>query len=138
MIKKFEDYRNGYGFLIPSSGGPGAVQHAPLGDPPKIKKFQEFEGEYRKGSNKFGGIVNDIMMFLRIYKEGGQKDILKFRIDKFQEGSNIDIKRIKQLLDSDTNLLSFDIEIDDEYITFSNLNKVYKNRFVWGENKTFE
>jgi len=137
MIKKFEDYGNGYGFLVPSSGGPGAVQRAPLGDPPKIKKFQEFEGEYRKGSNKFGGVVNDIMMFLRLYKTDTKNDIIKFNIDEFQNISNIDIKRIKHMLDSNSNLISFDIEIDDKYIIFSKLNKAYKNRFVWGENKNY-
>lgn len=140
MIKKFEDYTNGYGFLVPSESGslghiPKAVQG---GDEKTIKTFKEFNGEYRKGSDKFGGIVSDIMMFLRMFKKNEQKDTLKFRIDDFQKKSNIDINRIKQLLDSDSNLLSFDIKIDDEYITFTNLNNVYKSRFVWGENKIHE
>ena len=103
------------------------------------KLCKEFDGEYRKGSNEFGGLVSDIMMFLRMYKDSKeQKDTLKFRIDEFQKKSNIDTKRIQQLLDSDHNLLSFDIKIDNEYITFTNLNNAYKNRFVWGENKIHE
>ena len=139
MIKKFEDYRSGYGFLVPSQAGPeGFIPKAPVGDPVKVKNFKEFNGEYRKGSDEFGGLVSDIMMFLRLYKNDTQKDTLKFKIHDFQKNTNIDIKRIKQLLDSDTNLLSFDIKIDDKYITFTNLNKVYKSRFVWGENKIHE
>ncbi len=141
MIKKFEDYTNGYGFLLPSESGP--LGHIPKavqgGEQPIIKTFKDFDGEYRKGSNKFGGIVSDIMMFLRMYKDSNeQKDTLKFTIDKFQKKSNIDTKRIQQLLDSDANLLSFDIKIDNKHITFTNLNNAYKNRFVWGENKIHE
>lgn len=139
MIKKFEDYTNGYGFLVPSeSGSLGHIPKAPVGDPVKVKSFKEFNGEYRKGSDKFGGLVNDIMMFLRLYKDDGEKDTLKFRIDEFQKKSNIDIKKIQQLLDSDANLLSFNINIDDKYITFTNLNNVYKSRYVWGENLTHD
>lgn len=136
MIKKFEDYTNGYGFLVPSESG--SVEHitkAPVGDYNKVKSFKDFNGEYRKGSDEFGGIVNDLMMFLRMFKDDEQKDTLKFRIDDFQNRSNISIERIQQLLNSNTNLLSFDIKIDDKYITFKNLNNVYKSRFVWGESK---
>jgi len=141
MIKKFEDYTNGYGFLVPSPAGslshiPKAVQGA--GEVRAVKRFDEFEGEFRKGSNKFGGLVNDIMMFLRMYKDDVKKDVLKFKIDDFQNKTNIKIAQIQQLLNSNSNLLSFDIKIDDKYITFNNLNKVYKSRFVWGENLTHE
>jgi len=140
MIKKFEDYTNGYGFLLPSESGslghiPKAVQG---GEEHIVKTFKEFDGEYRKGSNKFGGIVSDIMMFLRMFKKDEQKDTLKFKIDEFQKKSNIDISRIQQLIDSDSKLLSFDIKIDNDYITFTNLNNVYKARFVWGEKLTHE
>lgn len=139
MIKKFEDYTLGYGFLVPSVAGPGGHIPKAVQGETTIKTFNEFDGEYRKGSNKFGGIVSDIMMFLRMYKDSNeQKDTLKFKIDEFQKKSNIDTKRIQQLLDSDANLLSFDIKIDNENITFTNLNNAYKNRFVWGENKTHE
>ena len=142
MIKKFEDYTNGFGFLLPSESGalghiPKAVQGAGS-ETTVVKTFKEFDGEFRKGSNKFGGLVNDIMMFLRLYKDDVQKDALKFKIDDFQNKTNIKIVQIQQLLNSDANLLSFDIKIDNEYITFNNLNKVYKSRFVWGENKTHE
>jgi len=140
MIKKFEDYTNGYGFLLPSESG--ALGHIPKavegGEEHLVKTFKDFDGEFRKGSNKFGGLVNDIMMFLRIYKDDVKKDTLKFRIDDFQNKTNIKIVQIQQLMNSDANLLSFDIKIDNEYITFNNLNKVYKSRFVWGENKTIE
>lgn len=139
MIKKFEDYTNGYGFLLPSeSGSLGSIPKAPFGDSTKIKNYKEFNGEYRKGSDEFGGLVNDIMMLLRMYKNNEQKDKLKFKLDEFEEKSNIKIDKIKQLINSNVNLLSFDIEIDKEYITFKNLNNVYKSRFVWGENKTHE
>ena len=61
MIKKFEDYTNGYGFLLPSESG--ALGHIPKavegGAEPKVKTFKEFDGEYRKRSDKFGGLVGD-------------------------------------------------------------------------------
>jgi hypothetical protein len=139
MIKKFEDYTNGYGFLLPSESG--ALGHIPKavegGEEPKVKTFKEFDGEYRKGSDKFGGLVGDLMMFLRMFKDDTQKDTIKFKIDEFQKKSNIDIEKIQQLLDADHNLLSFDIKIDKDYIIFTNLNNVYKTRFVWGENNTY-
>lgn len=140
MVKRFEDYTNGFGFLVPSQAGPeGNIPIAPVGDENKIISFKDFQpGEYRKGSNKFGGLINDIMMFLRIYKKNKNKNSLKFRIDEFEKGSNIKIEDIIQLINSGTKLLSFDIKIDDEYITFKNLNKAYKSRFVWGENKNHE
>jgi len=139
MIKRFEDYTNGYGFLVPSeSGSLGYIPKAPVGDLIKVKSYKDFEGEYRKGSDKFGGVVNDIMMFLRMFKNNDKKDILKFKIDDFQKKSNIDINKIKQLINSDSNLLSFDIKLDNDYIIFKNLNNVYKSRFVWGENKNYE
>lgn len=139
MIKKFEDYTNGLGFLVPSQAGPeGNIQIAPVGDAMKITSFSDFAGEYRKGSHKFGGLVNDIMMFLRMYKDDKNKKSLKFKRDEFEKGSNIKISDIVKLLNSKTNLLSFDIKIDDKYITFQNLNKAYKGNFVWGENKNHE
>ena len=138
MIKKFEDYTNGFGFLLPSESGalgyiPKAVEG---GEEPIVKTFKEFNGEYRKGSNKFGGLVSDLMMFLRMFKDDGKKSTLKFKIGDFQKKSNIDIEKIQQLLDSDANLLSFDIKLDKDHIIFTNLNNVYKTRFVWGENKS--
>lgn len=138
MIKKFEDYTN-ISFLVPNDdGSPSQVAKGPVGDVNGVKKFKEFAGEYRKGSDKFGGIVNDLMMYLRLFKDSSDKKELKFKIDEFQKKSNIDINRIKQLIESDYKLLSFDIKIDNEYITFTNLNNAYKARFVWGENKTNE
>ena len=140
MVKKFEEYTNGYGFLVPSQAGPeGNIPMAPFGDEHKITSFKDFQfSEYRKGSNKFGGLINDIMMFLRLYKEDRNKKSLKFKRDEFEKGANIKIEDIIQLLNSGVNLLSFNIKIDDEYITFKNLNKAYKSRFVWGENKNQE
>jgi hypothetical protein len=163
MIKKFEDYTNGNGFLLPSESSANGIAHAPSGDPPKVNNFKDFnreykkngehrkEGEYRTGSDKFGALVHDIMMFLRLEKDvkrdGLLKDddesdksesTLKYTIDEFYKKSHIDVKRIQQYLDSDANLFDFKMIIDDTHITFTNLDDVYKNRFVWGENLTYE
>lgn len=144
MIKKFEDYTNGYGFLLPSeSGSLGYIPKGPVGT--KIQNFEEF-GEYRKGSDKFGGLVQDLMSFLRIFKNDNEKDILKFEIDdsgyiiyndvkKGKTTTNLNIKEINDLLKHNTNLLTFDIEIGDNTITFKNLNNVYKSRHPKHEKK---
>jgi hypothetical protein len=61
-----------------------------------------------------------------------ENDGLKFKIDDFQKRSNINIDEIKRLLNKDHNLYSFDINIEDNYITFSNINNTYKDRYVSG------
>ena len=91
--------------------------------------------EYRKGSEKFGNIVSRIMEFLRLPEfkndidENGE---IKFEISDFQKRSHINVNKIKDLLNTDNNLYSFDININDNYIIFSNLKNTYKDRYPSG------
>jgi len=131
------------GFYLPSGGGP---EYIPLAGTnyggnhnsvnysaaAKIKPF----GEYRKGSGKYGQLVIDIMMFLRLpeYKDHiNDNDGLKFKIEDFESKSNIQVERIQQMLDSNYKLVNFDVNIDGEYIIFKNIKNTKKTRFVWGE-----
>lgn len=138
MIVKFQGREKDNNFYVPEPAGPqGVLPYADtnVGGDNKIKSFKEFSGEYRKGSNKFGDLISRIMEFLRLpeFKPHlEENDGLKFKIDDFQKRSNINIDEIKRLLNKDHNLYSFDINIEDNYITFSNINNTYKDRYVSG------
>ena len=138
MITRFQDKTKDKLFYVPSAGGPeGKIPMAATnaGGDNKIMNFKEYFGEYRKGSEKFGKIVSRIMEFLRLpeFKSHIEdNDGLRFEIADFEQRSHIKVDKIKQLLSNDHNLYSFDIEIDDKYITFSNIKKTYKDRYVSG------
>lgn len=135
MITRFQDSTKDKGFLLPSVAGPeGKLPFAGTntGGDNRVKTFKQFSGEYRKGSNKFGKLVSRIMEFLRLpeFKENLDKnDGLKFQIKDFETRSHIKIKKIKQLLNNDHNLYSFNIKIDDNFITFSNLKVMNKGKW---------
>lgn len=139
MITRFQDKTKDKNFYIPTVAGPeGKIPQAGTnaGGENRIKNFKEYFGEYRKGSDKFGKIVSRIMEFLRLPEFSSkieENDGLKFEIVDFEARSHIKIDKIKQLLDEDHNLYSFDIDIDDKYITFYNINKTYKDRHVLGK-----
>jgi hypothetical protein len=61
-----------------------------------------------------------------------ENDGLKFEIADLENRSHIKIDKIRQLINNDHNLFSFDIDIDEKNITFSNINKTYKDRYVSG------
>lgn len=138
MITRFQDKTKDKLFYVPSPAGPeGKIPQAGTnaGGENRIKTFKEYSGEYRKGSSKFGKILLNIMEFLRMPEFKNhieENDALKFNIADFETRSHIKIDKIKQLLNNDHNLYSFDIDIDDNYITFSNLKKTYKDRYVSG------
>jgi len=148
MINRFQDKTKDKLFYTPSPAGPeGKIPQAGTNaggdntiksykeDTNRIKSFKEYFGEYRKGSDKFGKIVSLIMEFLRLPEfkiKLEENDGLKFELADFEKRSNIKIEKIKQLLNTDHNLYSFDIDIDDKYITFSNIKKTYKDRYVSG------
>ena len=138
MITRFQDKTKDKLFYVPSAAGPeGKIPMAATnaGGDNRIKNFKEYFGEYRKGSDKFGKIVNRIMEFLRLpeFKNHlDENDGLKFEIADFEARSHIKVDNIKQLLSNDHNLYSFDIDIDDKYIIFSNIKKTYKDRYVSG------
>ena len=104
-----------------------------------IKEFKHFElnqkvqsfGEYRKGSNKYGGLVDKIMMWLRMHKEE-KLNIIKVDLAKFLSETNIKINELEDFIQNNqTKLISFDISISDNQVEFSNLNNTKTNRFVW-------
>jgi hypothetical protein len=138
MIKRFQDKTKDKGFYVPSVSGPqGYIPHGGTGhgEDNRVKSFKEFSGEYRKGSSEFGSLINRIMEFLRLPEFKTQlddNDGLKFNIEDFEKRSHIKVEEIKQLLNNDHNLYSFNIEISDKYITFSNINNTYKDRYVSG------
>lgn len=138
MILRFQDKTKDKGFYMPSVAGPeGKLPFAGTnaGGDNRIKSFKEYFGEYRKGSNKFGKLVSRIMEFLRLPEFKNhieENDGLKFEISDFEERSHIKVDKIRQLLNNDHNLYSFDINIDDKHITFSNIKKTYKDRYVSG------
>ena len=129
MITRFQDKTKDKGFYVPSVAGPeGKLPFAGTnaGGDNKIKNFKEYFGEYRKGSNKFGKLVSRIMEFLRLPEFKNhieENDGLKFEIADFENRSHIKIDKIRQLLNKDHNLYSFDIVIDDKHIAFSNIKK---------------
>lgn len=137
MITNFQDKKD-KGFYMPSVAGPeGKLPFAGTnaGGDNRIKSFKEYFGEYRKGSNKFGKLVSRIMEFLRLPEFKNhieENDGLKFEISDFEERSHIKVDKIRQLLNNDHNLYSFDINIDDKHIVFSNIKKTYKDRYVSG------
>jgi hypothetical protein len=136
MITSFQETKD-KNFYIPTPAGPeGKIPQAGTnaGGDNRIKSFKEF-GEYRKGSGKFGKLVSRIMEFLRLPEFKNkleENDGLRFEITDFENRSHIKVNNIKQLLINDHNLYSFDIDIDKKYITFSNINKTYKDRYVSG------
>ena len=148
MITRFQDKTKDKLFYVPSPAGPeGKIPQAGTNaggdnsektykeDKDKIKNFEEYFGEYRKGSDKFGKIVSRLMEFLRLPEFKNhieENDGLKFEIADFEQRSNIKVDKIKQLLNNDHNLYSFDIDVDDKNITFYNINKTYKDRYVSG------
>jgi len=138
IVAKFQDTMKNKGFYLPSVSGPqGKLPFAGhnWGADNRVKTFKQHSGEYRKGSSKFGKIVSKIMEFLRLpdFKNKlDENDGLKFEISDFEKRSHINVDEIKQLLNDDSNLYSFDIKIDDKSITFSNIKKTYKDRYVSG------
>jgi len=96
----------------------------------KILKFDDYSNiEYRKGSQKFGGLITKLMEFLRIYKDKEDNNLV-FNINDFEKESKIKISEINELLSDENknNLINFGIEIKDNKIIFSSLTKD-KSRF---------
>jgi hypothetical protein len=125
-------------FYTPTVAGPEGklpIVGQNYGADPRIKTYKEFAGEFRKGSNKFGKLLNLIMEFLRLPEFKNkieENDGIKFEIKDFEIRSHIDVEKIKQLLNNDNNLYSFNITIDDKFISFTNIKKTYKDRYVSG------
>jgi len=108
-----------------------------------LKKFEDYLsdtkssnilsfGEYRKGSNEYGSFIQEVMMFLRSFRNNNENDLtfrtkdIKFDLNKLQKLKN-DVNRKR--------LISFDIKFTDKdgmelnnidnngFVIFSNLDK---------------
>jgi len=103
----------------------------------KILKFDEY-GEYRKGSNKYGTFIQDVMMFLRNFNKNDEENlIIKTKDIKF------DLNTLIELLNDEnkTRLISFNVKFTDKnnkdvkkpdnngFVVFTDLNK--KNDRPW-------
>jgi hypothetical protein len=88
-------------------------------------------GEYRKGSDQYGALVNSILEWLRTYRK--QEDGLKVSIEKFLKETNLTLEELQSFLQNKdkTKLISFDIDIQDGQVIFTNLGKTNKSRYVW-------
>ena len=97
--------------------------------PTEIKKF----GEYRKGSNKFGGLVDKMMSWLRLHKTDPKITKLRSDLNIFLQESNISYEELISFLNDEnkSNLISFDIEVFNDKIEFSKLNDSKKQRYIW-------
>ena len=97
----------------------------------QVLKYDQFDNlEYRKGSIEFGGILTKLLEFLRLYKDDLIGE-LKFTITDFEKQSNIKIDLIKKLIGSKENgqkLYDFSISIENDSISFDELNKTGKSR----------
>lgn len=80
-------------------------------------------GEWRKGSTKYGDIVNRIMMYLRLYKIENESIVLN--LDEFLKETNIKLDELKEFLNSEEikRLIDFDIKIEGDNIYFTDLNR---------------
>jgi len=94
----------------------------------KILNFSE----YRKGSNKYGILIDGMMMWLRTYRKDNSNIIIS-NLDKFLKESNINKDLLIEFLNDieNTNLINFKISIENDQIKFYDLNKTNKNRYVF-------
>jgi hypothetical protein len=116
-----------------------------------IKKFEEFVhdfnvdlkselqadiptfGEYRKGSEKYGGLVMKLMEWLRLEREISKKDLNNISIDieDFETQSNIKLKDIEDFIKDKISkgLYEFEITIDysNRKINFNDLIKKHRH-----------
>ena len=108
-----------------------------------IKSFEEY-GEYRKGSDEYGPLVNDVMLFLRNYKVDNNNNLMfkvkdvTFDIDKLYKLKNFKNKNKMISFDFrflDRNKSESQYPTQDGYVEFFNLNKKDGDR-PW-ENKSF-
>jgi len=109
MTKKFED------FLFDES------------KPVRVLKFSE----YRRGSNEYGGLFQDLMMLLRLKRKENETEIILTKKDL----KNIDWDKLVKLSKDKKKMrnlgMSFDIEILDNGVRFYNLENVNKESRPW-------
>jgi hypothetical protein len=90
-----------------------------------ILRFDDIQNlEFRKGSLEHGDKVKQLIEFLLIYKNENE-DIMVFNKDDFEKASKMKISEIEQLnnLPTKKSLFDFNIEITDNQIKFTNLQK---------------
>jgi len=90
-----------------------------------ILRFDDIQNlEFRKGSLEHGDKVKQLIEFLLIYKNENE-DTMVFNKDDFEKASKMKISEIEQLnnLPTKKSLFDFNIEITDDQIKFTNLQK---------------
>ena len=103
----------------------------------KILKYNEYvreTGEYRKGSDKYAGLVHGIMLYLRNFELNLSKPAI-IKIDDFIKNVNTTKKELESFINDSTNLINFDIKIEGDNVIITNLDKTSKQRHIW-ENKS--
>lgn len=97
------------------------IQEDTLLEPELMMPFSE----YRKGSATYGPLIATIMDWLRIHKTTEKGTKIVANLDRFLKETNIELKFLMQFIENKnkTNLISFDINIENNKIIFSNLNK---------------
>lgn len=100
----------------------------------KILRYNQFLnemlGEFRKGSERYGSLVDRIMMYLRTFDIDKSKP-LRIPITTFTEKTNTNIKELKDFInDNNSNLISFKIQIENDYIHIMDLDKAQKNKNI--------
>ena len=87
--------------------------------------------EYRKGSNEYGQLFQDLMMILRLKREKDSNEVI---LD-LEDIKNINFKKLIKLSKNIKEMrklgMSFDIEIIGNKIRFYNLNNVNKESRPW-------
>lgn len=105
-----------------------------VGDIHKLNLSDEFStqiptfGEYRKGSEKFGGLLTKMMEWLRLEKEkDASKDTITVDLNRFLSESGIKLNEMEDFIKDKIakGLYNFEIRInyDEDTIIFSDLVK---------------
>ena len=72
-----------------------------------------------------------MMSWLRTYKTDPGVTKLKCPLTQFLTESDITLEDLNMFMERGMNLVSFEIEIVNNEITFKSLNKSKKNRYIW-------
>jgi hypothetical protein len=103
----------------------------------KILRYREYikeTGEYRKGSEEFGGLIQGIMLYLRNFENLDKTRPVIIKLEDFINNVNTTKEELNRFINDSTNLISFDIKIEGDNVIITGLDKTDKQRLVW-ENK---
>lgn len=89
--------------------------------------------EFRKGSNKYGDLINGIMMWLRLHVIEPTTNSVKSKLDTFINDTNTDINLLYEYIKDQEKLrlATFEITISGDEITFNNINNTKTKKLIW-------